>query len=636
MLNVLNRLDEITLAGIARKQRSITRLFPEFPARVKGVANKGGIRLLQMQPDYWHFKLHSGTEDNLWYDGYIRFKDLVEFLSNKVGDRRLWTRSKEHVDLKKLAKKVMFDCQIQVSCSCPAFQYWGPSYILSLSKYDGKVGDRETRPPRKRNPRQYGAICKHVQAMLNAYPFYMTTLAGFLRDTHTGQIRYLENQAKKESGEFKKAAAELRRRKQAKEEEPKEPVEAPEAEETPAEVEEEPRESRVREAFEDQFKSISKDEHMKRNPKPKAKKGDIVKWGRVYLHLEPKILIVDPRWSSKRGHWYSTTKVYGAVTWIWYKPEEGRWYTTSMLPTDIVDEAFADVFQPIDKDTHWRRLGIIKNDDGTWTFGKYTFDPKAKPKYPILSHRYNKNVYVVGQLDKMPIRATSFQKVVNTLADNGVKWLEFNRLQMIPPKTIYRVTGIQVVGTYDDMMIIFETKVGVANSSAGYLAWVGFAKDVQSAATLTYQTASGYPSRTSLSALALLKWTLKRMKKFADKKSRTGNESKDGLLSSEDHMWNREKAESYVDEIKPMIEKAGYKVAIVGAVQARGWSDCNLDIMLIPVKESCSFNKIDEALGGDFMMDRKTYAVELDDKCVVNFLFFEEQDGCDARHSAVG
>jgi len=177
-----------------------------------------------MDTDTWYFKIHSGTDDGVWYDAYLRWKDVTELLSNLVKDTRLWTKSKEHVDLRKLAKRFFHDADVQLKCSCPAFQYYGPAYILSLSRYDAKYTNPETRPPRIRNPKQYGAVCKHLQGLLNALPFYLGTMASWLKEHYAKQIAYLEEQAKKEKEELKRAAAELAKRKgeKPKEEETKE------------------------------------------------------------------------------------------------------------------------------------------------------------------------------------------------------------------------------------------------------------------------------------------------------------------------------------------------------------------------------------------------------------------------------
>jgi hypothetical protein len=350
-----------------------------------------------MRPDLWHFKLHSGTKDDVWYDGYIKFKDLPEFLSNAVKDMRLWTKDRQHVDLRKLAKKVMFDCNIQVLCSCPAFQYWGPAYILSLRRYDGKYTDRETRPPRVRNPRQYGAICKHGQALLNAYPFYISTLAGFLRDYHGRQILYLEGEAKRTRVGYRRGAEELRRRKE-EEEERRPPAEAPEERPEETEGEEEARESIVKE------------------------------------------------------------------------------------------QDFRDVFQPITFEHWFKRLGGKINPNGTWTHGKFTFNPK--PKYPILSRAYDPHTFAVEKLHVIPPRAKASKKVVEDLSKAGVRWKQFSYIRRFPLEGYSTNSGVQAVGSYKQLMVIYESKVGVEQASAGFLYWVGPRKSIQSADGATCTSSS--------------------------------------------------------------------------------------------------------------------------------------------------
>lgn len=215
-----NILDEISYAGVKRKQRSITRLFPPFYGRVQAVADKGGVRLRDVEPDLWKFKIHSGTQDDVWYDGYVKFRDLLDVLRTGVMDRRMWTKSKEHVNLRKLAKHVLYKVNLQLLCSCPAFQYWGPAYIMSLDRYDGKFGDRETRPPRIRNPKQYGAICKHMEAVMKVLPFYESSMAKYLRQFYADEIAEYEEAAKEQYGWIKRAAKALGRKGKEKPEKP--------------------------------------------------------------------------------------------------------------------------------------------------------------------------------------------------------------------------------------------------------------------------------------------------------------------------------------------------------------------------------------------------------------------------------
>jgi len=55
-------LKEYNYTDVMRKQRSITKLFPSFYDRVKAVGNNGGIRMEEMLPETWRFKVQSGTK----------------------------------------------------------------------------------------------------------------------------------------------------------------------------------------------------------------------------------------------------------------------------------------------------------------------------------------------------------------------------------------------------------------------------------------------------------------------------------------------------------------------------------------------------------------------------------------------
>jgi hypothetical protein len=44
-------ITEVNVKGVVRKQKSITSLFPSFPARVQKVGDMGGIRLVKTKPD---------------------------------------------------------------------------------------------------------------------------------------------------------------------------------------------------------------------------------------------------------------------------------------------------------------------------------------------------------------------------------------------------------------------------------------------------------------------------------------------------------------------------------------------------------------------------------------------------------
>jgi hypothetical protein len=227
MDELINDIIEATAADIRRKHRSIKRLFPDFDAKTKGVEDMGGLRLVDQDASTWKFQVHSGTKNDVWYDDYLHFKNVKPTLEKLVKDRRLWVRDKTKVDLRKLATAFMKVADIQVFCSCPAFQYWGPAYILSLSKYDAKYTDDEHRPPRVRNPKKYGALCKHFDRVMKVLPFYGSTLAKWIKDFYAKDIEQWELEAMEEFDWAKRGAAALAKKRKPKEIEPPE-VEEPE------------------------------------------------------------------------------------------------------------------------------------------------------------------------------------------------------------------------------------------------------------------------------------------------------------------------------------------------------------------------------------------------------------------------
>jgi hypothetical protein len=217
-------INEATFSDIKKKQKSITSLFPSFGKRVQKIGQMGGVRLRDTEEDIWNFKVHSGTQKNTWYDIVVHFKNVEAVLARVAKDRRLWVTSKNRVDYTKLAKAFLDKADIQLSCSCPAQLYYGGDYVLSKDKYDAKYGDKEKRPPKVRNPKEYGAHCKHIQSVFKVLPFYSNTASKWLRDFYSDEIKALEQEAGAEVRTFKKAAAGLKAR---GEEEPESPTPKP-------------------------------------------------------------------------------------------------------------------------------------------------------------------------------------------------------------------------------------------------------------------------------------------------------------------------------------------------------------------------------------------------------------------------
>ena len=91
--------------------------------------------------------------------------------------------------------------------NCPADTFWGPEYIKTQRQ--AQFGDQENRPPKIRNPKQYGALCKHCDLVFAQLPMYVSTFAKFLKDFYHNDIDKIVKISQDELGVFKKAAKEL-------------------------------------------------------------------------------------------------------------------------------------------------------------------------------------------------------------------------------------------------------------------------------------------------------------------------------------------------------------------------------------------------------------------------------------------
>ena len=206
----LTTLLEATLGNLARKQKSIVRLFPTFPDRVKNVGLRGGVRLDSWDDDTWKFKVHSGTETALWYDVVFQFLNVEELLDELVANTRLWNKGRTKINLNKLGRAFLNKVDVKIDCSCPAQLYWGGAYIVSLPKYDAKHGEPETRSPRVRNPKKYGAHCKHLQAVMKVLPFHVNQIAKWIKQYHMDIIDAAEMTVRKEMTLKKERQADAR------------------------------------------------------------------------------------------------------------------------------------------------------------------------------------------------------------------------------------------------------------------------------------------------------------------------------------------------------------------------------------------------------------------------------------------
>lgn len=69
---------------------------------------------------------------------------------------------------------------LQISCTCPAYLYFGYKYILT--QMDANESDPEHRFPKVKNPKLQGAMCKHCYAAMLAFPLTWTRIAKDIKD----------------------------------------------------------------------------------------------------------------------------------------------------------------------------------------------------------------------------------------------------------------------------------------------------------------------------------------------------------------------------------------------------------------------------------------------------------------------
>lgn len=64
---------------------------------------------------------------------------------------------------------------ILISCTCPAYLYFGYKYILT--QVDANEADPENRFPKIKNPKLHGSMCKHCYTAVKSFPMNWTKIA---------------------------------------------------------------------------------------------------------------------------------------------------------------------------------------------------------------------------------------------------------------------------------------------------------------------------------------------------------------------------------------------------------------------------------------------------------------------------
>ena len=196
---VQKQLFELDYNGFKSKQKSVTRLFPKFPERKKAIYANGGIRLSEQFPELWWFKVASGTQAGVEYDVYLHFKNLLDTIKKFVGNKELWTKDGLRINFNALSPQVFNTVDMATSCSCPATKFWGPDYIRTQRQ--AQFGDQENRPPKVRNPKQYGALCKHGDDVFERLPFYTGDFAKFLKTFYSEEIQKMVDEIRQKEEE---------------------------------------------------------------------------------------------------------------------------------------------------------------------------------------------------------------------------------------------------------------------------------------------------------------------------------------------------------------------------------------------------------------------------------------------------
>ena len=186
--DALDFLFEADYSDITAKQANVYKLFPKFAQRIKEIISNGGLRLEKASNVDWLFRVNSGTMPGKSYEYHVEWKDFAKQLGGAL--KTVPKTKSGRPNLVQAARSMVFEGDLNMNCSCPAFKYWGPAYIMS--KMDAKWGKKENRPPVVRNPNEYGAVCKHGQLVLRVLPFYISNMATRIKESILQEVKFIE------------------------------------------------------------------------------------------------------------------------------------------------------------------------------------------------------------------------------------------------------------------------------------------------------------------------------------------------------------------------------------------------------------------------------------------------------------
>lgn len=205
---VKESVNESPIPDLKKRQSSIYKLFPEFDSRVSAVRSAGGIRLKKESPGLWEFAVASVSHVGARYTVYMQFPDLKEEAVALARDARNWNKDETAPDYQEIGVALLNKTDVRLKCTCPAFLYWGDAYILTQNA--DIYGDKENRPPRVRNPKGEGVMCKHSQAVFDQIPFFARDLGSHLKKFYSKEMQAAMDKAKAEKDKFKAVARQLK------------------------------------------------------------------------------------------------------------------------------------------------------------------------------------------------------------------------------------------------------------------------------------------------------------------------------------------------------------------------------------------------------------------------------------------
>jgi hypothetical protein len=159
--NLQEALEEATAKEILQ---GVDPEFLSHSQRVE-VIRKMGVQYRGTKGDTVTFESHSASEPGKNYTQTIKMLGFRQAMRQKDANLRSRVRDSVLGDLK-------------VHCTGPAFKFWGYQYIITRL---GAALVPERRKPDVRNPARRGLVCKHLDAVLKAFPFWISNITSDLK-----------------------------------------------------------------------------------------------------------------------------------------------------------------------------------------------------------------------------------------------------------------------------------------------------------------------------------------------------------------------------------------------------------------------------------------------------------------------